>query len=123
MSMYEEGVFSNTPPPQARLIADNVAESVSQDHDMVILRVRPEPSDARVRVINIAPAYRDGMDLEPGSYDIEVTAPGYRTFRGGMSRSLAIGRWTSLWNLSRIDNQADQRQSRRGEKDGQISNF
>jgi serine/threonine-protein kinase PpkA len=82
MSMYEEGVFSNTPPPQARLIADNVAESVSQDHDMVILRVRPEPSDARVRVINIAPAYRDGMDLEPGSYDIEVTAPGYRTFRG-----------------------------------------
>jgi len=82
MSVYEEGVFSNTPQPQARLITDKVAESVSQDHDMVILRVRPEPSDARLRVIKIAPAYRDGMDLEPGSYDIEVTAPGYRTFRG-----------------------------------------
>jgi hypothetical protein len=91
MGMYEEGVFSNTPPPQARLIADNVADSVSQDHDMVILHVRPEPSGARVRVINIAPVYRDGMDLEPGSYDIEVTAPGYRTYRGW--HELVPGNW------------------------------
>jgi len=91
MGILEEGVFSSTPLPQARPVADNVADSVLQDHDMVILHVRPEPSSARVRVMNIATVFRDGMDLEPGSYDIEMTAPGHRTYRGW--HELVLGNW------------------------------
>ena len=45
------------------------------------LTVIPTPGDARVRIMNIQPRYRDGIQLTPGAYDIEVSAPGYRTYR------------------------------------------
>lgn len=48
----------------------------------VELTVRPTPADARVRIMNIAPAYRDGIALAADAeYDIEVSAPGYETYR------------------------------------------
>lgn len=43
--------------------------------------VATSPDDAQVRVMNIEPVYQDGMTLDFGSYDIEVSAPGYRTKR------------------------------------------
>ncbi len=42
------------------------------------LSVKPTPPNARVRIMNIEPKYRDGMELPPGRYRIEVTATGYR---------------------------------------------
>ncbi|SDZ79009.1 bifunctional serine/threonine-protein kinase/formylglycine-generating enzyme family protein [Microbulbifer marinus] len=45
------------------------------------LNVRPEPRDARVRIMNINPRYRPGMELEPGKYDLEVSKRGYTTVR------------------------------------------
>ena len=39
--------------------------------------VETEPADARVRILNIAPRYREGMALEPGQYRVEVSAPGF----------------------------------------------
>ncbi len=45
------------------------------------LTVFTEPSDARVRIMNIGPKYRDGIRLDYGRYDIEVSKPGYRTQR------------------------------------------
>ncbi|GAA5523472.1 serine/threonine-protein kinase PknD [Microbulbifer aestuariivivens] len=45
------------------------------------LSVKTQPSSARVRIMNIAPRYRDGMTLEPGRYDVEVSKPGYRSYR------------------------------------------
>jgi len=41
------------------------------------LSVRVEPPDSRVRIMNIAPPYYPGMELEPGQYDIRVDHPGY----------------------------------------------
>ncbi len=41
------------------------------------LYVDCEPSDARVRILNIAPPFRQGMELEPGRYHLEVSAEGY----------------------------------------------
>ena len=47
----------------------------------VSVYVNTQPSDAKVRIMNIKPKYRDGMKLKPGAYDIEVSKPGYRTQR------------------------------------------
>ena len=41
------------------------------------LFVDAAPSGARVRILNIVPPYSRGMELEPGSYHLEVTADGY----------------------------------------------
>lgn len=45
------------------------------------LIIKPEPGDARVRIMNIQPRYYDGISLEPGEYDIEVSYEGYYTYR------------------------------------------
>ena len=41
--------------------------------------VAVEPAHARVRILNIGPPYRAGMELEAGSYQVEASAPGYVT--------------------------------------------
>lgn len=38
-------------------------------------------SQAKVRILNIAPAYQPGMALPYGNYQVEVSAPGYQTYR------------------------------------------
>lgn len=45
----------------------------------VAFHVRPKPADATVRILNIKPPYREGMELSPGRYRIEVSKPGYAT--------------------------------------------
>ena len=37
------------------------------------------PAEARIRILNIGPPYRAGMELEAGSYEVEASAPGYAT--------------------------------------------
>jgi formylglycine-generating enzyme required for sulfatase activity len=39
--------------------------------------VESEPVDARVRILNIIPRFYQGIELDPGRYNIEVSAPGY----------------------------------------------
>ncbi|MFC6635545.1 bifunctional serine/threonine-protein kinase/formylglycine-generating enzyme family protein [Microbulbifer taiwanensis] len=58
-----------------------IAETEEVLPEVYSLDVRPEPSDARVRIMNITPRYRAGIELEPGSYDLEVSKPGYTTVR------------------------------------------
>ena len=41
--------------------------------------VLTEPADARVRILNISPPYRPGMELAAGSYQVEASAPAYVT--------------------------------------------
>ena len=41
--------------------------------------VLAEPAEARVRILNIGPPYRAGMELAAGSYEVEASAPGYVT--------------------------------------------
>ncbi|GAP75598.1 MULTISPECIES: carboxypeptidase-like regulatory domain-containing protein [Pseudoalteromonas] len=45
------------------------------------LTVNTTPSDSRVRIMNIRPKYHDGIELQPGEYEVEVSKPGYETFR------------------------------------------
>ena len=43
--------------------------------------VVPVPVDAQVTLLNVAEPYRRRMPLEPGRYEVEVSAPGYVTRR------------------------------------------
>ena len=43
------------------------------------LFVHTEPSGARVRILNIGPAFRQGMALAPGRYEVEASADGCET--------------------------------------------
>ncbi len=46
--------------------------------ELLSFTVKPNPWDARVRILNIGPKYRDGMKLKPDSYKVEVSKPGYQ---------------------------------------------
>jgi formylglycine-generating enzyme required for sulfatase activity len=41
--------------------------------------VDTDPEDARVRILNIAPVFYQGIDLEPGRYQMEISAADYVT--------------------------------------------
>lgn len=38
------------------------------------------PADARIRIMNIKPKFRQGIKLKGGRYHVEVTAPGYKKY-------------------------------------------
>ncbi len=42
------------------------------------LYVETQPTSARIRLLNIKPRFTQGMELEPGRYHLEVTAPGHQ---------------------------------------------
>jgi len=42
-----------------------------------VLFVNTQPTDAKVRILNIGPAFYQGMALDAGRYHVEVTADGY----------------------------------------------
>ena len=45
------------------------------------VQIKASPETAKIRIMNIAPAYYDGIELKAGRYNLEVTASGYRTQR------------------------------------------
>ncbi|NMM42115.1 PEGA domain-containing protein [Pseudoalteromonas arctica] len=59
---------------QAQTPVEEVVEVIS-------LTVATQPSDARVRIMNIKPKYESGIELKEGKYDIEVSKSGYNTYR------------------------------------------
>ncbi|MCO6356108.1 PEGA domain-containing protein [Pseudoalteromonas shioyasakiensis] len=66
--------------PEPQPIVEPVAE-VIEEMPVTSLTVVTTPNDARVRIMNIKPVYEDGIELDDGKYDIEVTKPGYLTYR------------------------------------------
>ena len=67
------------------LINDRVEELEKSDADLSSsfhpLTIKTNPANARVRIMNIGPKYKDGILLAPGKYDIEVSKSGYKTYR------------------------------------------
>ncbi len=65
-------------------VEDNVADVQAEVAEVVApisLTVITTPNDARVRIMNIKPVYQDAIELKEGEYDIEVSKPGYQTYR------------------------------------------
>nr|VFJ72975.1 MAG: Sulfatase-modifying factor enzyme 1 [Candidatus Kentron sp. FW] len=72
------------------------------------MTVRPEPADARIRILNIKPRYRPGIELAPGRYHVEVSRAGYQKARQWVKvredmtlsialQKLAIGKAGDKW--------------------------
>ncbi len=74
-------------PPVAEL--PPVAATPPVVEPRTYLTVKTEPPGAQVRIMNIGPVYRDGIELPPGNYDLEVSAPGYPPYRKW--HTLAVG--------------------------------
>lgn len=71
LAKYPKGEFA--PIARARL-APSAPPKVPE---RIPLTVKTSPEGARVRILNIGPKYRDGIELQPGRYSIEVMHPGY----------------------------------------------
>lgn len=70
------------PPPSSE--ASPVAEPApapNPNPERTYLTVKTEPLSAQIRIMNIGPAYQDGIELMPGGFDIEISALGYQTRR------------------------------------------
>ncbi|MDG4553568.1 MAG: protein kinase [Candidatus Competibacter sp.] len=77
-------VTTTPPAPPVEPVTPPVAEpavTLNPNPERTYLTVKTEPPGAQVRIMNIGPAYRDGIELLPGDYDLEVSAPGYQTDR------------------------------------------
>jgi TolB-like protein len=80
LKAFPNGIFA--------LIAKRKIENFKQKNEAaatapVVLEsklfVEVEPRDARVRILNIVPKFHQGIALDPGSYRLNVSAPGYTT--------------------------------------------
>lgn len=68
--------------PEERVVSIE-AGRVSSEHVqltpmMASLTVTPTPGDAVVKIMNITPRYRDGIELSPGKYHVRVEKSGFR---------------------------------------------
>ena len=59
-------------------IADrDLTASIALEKAKYGLTIRPDPADARVRLVDSQTAYQPGVALAPGDYEVEVTREGY----------------------------------------------
>lgn len=69
--------------------AINYGQQVKSLIDMTPIRakltVTASPAQAKVRILNIPKPYEPGMELDPGPYHVEVSAPGYKTSKEWIS--------------------------------------
>lgn len=91
----ETGVVSITQVLKNICTAKIVSETTpgSIDYGQLVkslIEVRPQvstlsvttlPKDAQVRILNIVPKFTEKMELNPGPYHLEISAPGYQTIR------------------------------------------
>ncbi|MDG4550191.1 MAG: formylglycine-generating enzyme family protein [Candidatus Contendobacter sp.] len=86
-AVWKEG---QRPPPEPRPDPTPPPVAVTPPAEpRAYLTVRATPATAQVRIMNIGPAYRDGIELIPGDFDIQVSAPGYQTYRAW--HTVAVG--------------------------------
>ncbi len=80
LETFPKGIFSPIAKRKMETLKQKERETVSIS--TVVLKPRlfvtVEPIDARVRILNIAPKFYQGMELDPGSYHVEISKKGYR---------------------------------------------
>jgi formylglycine-generating enzyme required for sulfatase activity len=64
-----------------------ILDSLAQPAQSRPFTIKVTPAHARVRIMNINPKYRDGMELADGEYDVLVDAPGYHSWRQTISHA------------------------------------
>lgn len=64
-----------TVAPQAT--QTQVTQTQAPQAKVAKLKVKSYPATARIRILNIKPKFKQGIELKAGRYHVEVTAPGY----------------------------------------------
>ncbi|MBN2419881.1 MAG: DUF2846 domain-containing protein [Deltaproteobacteria bacterium] len=77
VAVKTEDIAEEIPRPEVKVVKDTKAR----------LYVDANPSNARVRIMNIAPVFEQGIRLNEGRYDVEVSASGYLSHREWVSLS------------------------------------
>ena len=65
----------------AQPVPNAITPPVVPEPERVRLAVKPTPSEAQVRIMNIVSRYVPGIALEVGRYEIEVSHPGFKPHR------------------------------------------
>lgn len=82
----KEQVAAPAAPPAPAAVAETPPVVVEQPAPVVAAPVKTSlfidavPADARIRIMNIKPKFRQGIELKGGRYHVEVTAPGYKKY-------------------------------------------
>lgn len=66
---------------KAKTLPSIIAKQPHSFSERFSLTVETIPNDARVRILNIKPPYTPGISLESGSYHVEVSKDGFRSYR------------------------------------------
>ena len=64
-----------------------ILDALNQSPQTHPFTISTTPSNARVRIMNINPTYRDGIELPDGEYDVLVDAESYQSWRQTISHA------------------------------------
>ena len=84
-----DGRAQQRPVATTKTTTDPLPKTTSRPPKKVLPKPEPKPDllqftvntqlpDARIRIMNIAPKYHDGIELPPGKYEVRVDREGYR---------------------------------------------
>ncbi len=76
-------------------LAPAVWTESGETEERAAFRVEAEPAGASVELLNGGEPYRAGMRLAPGRYEVEVSAPGYKTRREEVEHG-ELGTWLRI---------------------------
>lgn len=64
-----------------KMLSTPRAKQVAAVKERARLYVQASPTTARIRIMNIKPKFAQGIELDAGSYHVDVSAPGYTEYR------------------------------------------
>jgi TRAP-type mannitol/chloroaromatic compound transport system substrate-binding protein len=80
LERFPNGVFTAIAREKiSTLKKQKIVASIPVDVTKSKLFVEVEPRDSKIRILNIKPKFRQGMELDPGRYHVEISANGYKT--------------------------------------------
>ncbi|QSX34250.1 PEGA domain-containing protein [Shewanella avicenniae] len=85
-------IYRNFAPVAHRLAELDITRQLLEDSDVrraaeqlmkqqANLTIQANVDNPTIRIMNIGPRFSQGMHLTPGNYDIQISAPGYETYR------------------------------------------
>lgn len=79
--MWSSSLYADLQQQEGKRTNSEQVASVPKAYGALTLTLNTFPENAKVRIMNIKPRYQPGMTLPAGAYDVQVSAPSYKTLR------------------------------------------